>query len=438
MSAEQLQFLLLWDDAKNVAATVRQHVKALKGLSRHRVVPMSMMGDLPVGLDLHRFDGVIVHYSLALCVDSSVSPSARRLLGEFSGLKCLFIQDEYRHVDRSIAAMREIGLDILFTCVPEPEIEKVYTNERLPGVSKVNVLTGYVDESLFAYSVPPYKSRKVDIGYRARKVPAWLGELGLEKWQIGQRVAVDASRFGLAVDLAYREEERLYGDAWLKFMANCRATLGVESGASVFDFSGRIQVAVERDLVAEPSLSFEDLRKRHFLEEEGKIRLNQISPRCFEAAALRTLMILYDGEYSGRLVPWRHYVPLRKDHSNFEEVVEVLRDSGRAEKIIDNAYREVALGYENSFRAMADCFDHAVSQRANSRAKLPIINPYSDEELNAIASNLSAASRRLIVRRKVRTSLYFLLFRFLLGWLPERFRDRLQAFMRNLSISRAQ
>ena len=95
--------------------------------------------------------------------------------------------------------------------------------------------------------------------------------------------------------------------------------LGVESGASVFDFTGEIQSKVEQYEKENPGADFYEIRDKFFKKEDGKISLNQISPRCFEAAALKTLMILYEGEYSGILVPWRHYVPLKKDHSNIRK-----------------------------------------------------------------------------------------------------------------------
>ena len=95
-------------------------------------------------------------------------------------------------------------------CTPK-EVESVYPVSKLPGVIRHNVLTGYVDESLLGLSVPDPATRPIDIGYRARKLPAWLGELAQEKWNIGRRVAEDAPRFGLTIDFAHREEERLYG-----------------------------------------------------------------------------------------------------------------------------------------------------------------------------------------------------------------------------------
>ena len=51
-----------------------------------------------------------------------------------------------------------------------------------------------------------------------------------------------------------------------------------------------------------PFGSFEDVPS-HLLEEDGKIDLQVISPRCFEAASLGTVMILYPGDYSGILKP---------------------------------------------------------------------------------------------------------------------------------------
>ena len=197
--------------------------------------------------------------------------------------------------------------------------------------------------------------RKIDIGYRGRNVPAWLGELGQEKIRIGVRVRDEAPAYGLNVDISFREEDRLYGDAWIKFVSSCKGMLGVESGSSVVDFTGDIQRNVERHVSSKPGTSFAELRERYFAEIEGKINFAQISPRCFESAALRTLMILYEGEYSGVLVPWRHYVPLKKDHSNLAEVVDVLRDASRLDQIVTQAYEEVAKNPKWSFaQSVAD------------------------------------------------------------------------------------
>lgn len=275
-----LHIALLHHRPERIAATVHNHLDCLAGASSHKVYPIPMMGDLPPGLDLDGFDVVALHYTLVLASEAYVSAAARAQLARARSLKVVFIQDEYRHVNATIDALRAIDAGLLMTCVPANEIEKVYSSQRLPKTKKVNVLTGYVDRELCARDVPPYAQRRIDVGYRARKLPPWLGDLSQEKTRIALQFGADAPAYGLVCDLGYREEERLYGERWINFISNCRATLGVESGASVFDFDGEVEAGVKRDLMESPSTPYDVLRRRHFEHLEGRIRLNQISPRA--------------------------------------------------------------------------------------------------------------------------------------------------------------
>jgi hypothetical protein len=199
----------------------------------------------------------------------------------------------------------------------------------------------------------------------------------------------------LKCDISTREQDRVYGEKWVRFVSGCKAFIGAESGSGVCDFTGEIQRRVEEHILREPDVPFETVRDLYFKEEDGRLMMNVISPRCFEAAALRTLMILYEGHYSGRLIPWRHYVPLKKDHSNMAEVVEVLRDAGRAQAIVDTAFREVALNPENSFAAMVRQVDRAIGRafRADMAAKEP---PYDEGALSGMAKR---EGRRREIRR---------------------------------------
>jgi hypothetical protein len=366
---KRLEVLLLTDFDRPTASTVRDHIESFRMHSRHRFRRLQMLGDIPPSLDLSRFDAMIIHYTLIACMENYLSRATRASIGAFPGLKAMFIQDEYRFVDRTAAAMRELGINLLFTCVPEPEIEKVYPAQSLPGVAKINVLTGYVPHDLLGRPAP--STRPIDIGYRGRRLPEYLGRLAREKWEIAERVAADAPKFGLVTDISCREEDRIYGEAWIDFVSRCKAMLGVESGASVFDFTGAIANAVRDHLCREPDASYETLERLYLAKHEGKICLNQISPRCFEAAALRTLMILYEGDYSGILKPWRHYVPLKKDHSNMAEVVSVLRNEPKVSEITERAYREIALdrrySYANAVAQTDSSIEAAIQPQMISR-----------------------------------------------------------------------
>jgi hypothetical protein len=372
-SCPKLELLLLCDYNDGTASTIIEHIRGVRRFSRHKVRILSSRGEVPTALDLRRFDGLIIHYTLVACLDAFIGPTTRNLVKEFSGLKMAFVQDDYRFINQTVDAMHDLGIDILFGLAPEDIVDEVYAPDRLPNVIRETVLAGYVPENLTKRSVPPYANRKIDVGYRARKLPAWLGSLGQQKWIIADFFLDYAKTQDWVCDISTSEYDRIYGEDWIKFITNCKAMIGSESGSSVCDFTGDIQKNVEAHERNYPDTSFKVLRDLYFREEDGRLPMNVISPRCFEAAALRTLMILYEGRYSNRLVPWRHYVPLRLDHSNMSEVVAVMQDPVRAQSIIDLAYKEVALNPENAVASMVAKMDRAIDRKFNEdrRATLP-------------------------------------------------------------------
>jgi hypothetical protein len=270
-----------------------------------------------------------------------------------------------------------MGIDVLFTCVPEGEIDKVYPSAALPGLTKVNNLTGYVPESLIHVKAPLIAQRPIDVGYRTRRPPHWLGQLGYEKWQIAERFAHHAEGSGLRLNLSSVEGERLYGAGWTGFITSCKSVLGSESGSSVFDFDGTVRVAVEQFVASHPNATFEEVQRTFLRPHEGRVNYGQISPRCFEAAALRTAMVLYEGKYSGILQASRHYIPLKKDFSNFDAVLETLRDVRKLQQIADCAYEEVARNEAYSYRAFVALFDGVVAREFERRGKTRTRSPYT-------------------------------------------------------------
>lgn len=349
------------------AATSTQHYLATSDYSEFEVVNLVNLGRLPRWLNLERFDAVIVHYSIYLAANY-LPYEDRKRLGDFKGVKVLSIQDEYRHVLRTIECIREIDFDILLTCVPTQEIEKVYP-QRLVRARKINVLTGYVPNELLDRETRPIAERPLDLGYRARKLPEWYGELAREKWTIVDELKARLPA-NLKTDLSYREDDRIYGDAWFEFIQSCRAVVGVESGANVFDFTGDIQKQADH-LQFELHAEADEVARRVTTGLDGKVRLNQISPRCFEAAVLQTPMILFEGEYSGVLHPWRHYIPLKKDYSNLDEVLKCLADTEFLEKIARTTYREIALNPNFSYKAYVAMVDLEMKKEFVSRGMKP-------------------------------------------------------------------
>jgi hypothetical protein len=419
-----MEILLLCDYPRNGPATVRNHIDAIVGMSRHRVHSLAVLRQLPPHLDLERFDAVVLHYSVFATGPTSLDAEALRRISAFGGIKLVFLQDEHRNIDERVAAMRELGADVLFTCVPAAEVEKLYPTAALPRLRRITTLTGYVSPNLVARCVPPPERRPIDVGYRARRLPPWVGELGQEKRRIAERFARDARGFGLVCDISYREEDRLHGEAWFSFVMRCRAMLGTESGASVVDRDGAVAARVQAYLDLHPEAPFEKIRNATFAAEEGKIRLNQISPRCFEAAALRTLLILYPGQYSGILEPHRHYLPLQKDHSNMAEVVRWLRDRERVAAVVNAAYREVACNPAYGFASFVAEFDAAVGEAAKARGARAHARPYTTREF-ARAVRPAPAELAYRLRRDLLEATYRFVFGRILAALPDPLRDKL-------------
>jgi hypothetical protein len=372
--------------ANTQAETVTEYLDSFSKYSDHNIYEISMLHYFPERIDLNRFDAVITHYSLSIgpMLNHYLGPNLVRQLKSFKGLKAAFLQDEYREIKTYWKHINELGINVLFSCLPSDEVSKVYPQIEVPNLQVVNVLTGYVPEALLQQSVMPINHRPIDVGYRTRKMWYWLGALAHEKWFISEefkRLAT-AKNLDLKLDLSNREGDRLYGKAWTNFVASCRTVLGVESGASIIDFDGLLERRVDQYTSKNPGATFEEVSELFLKPFEGSLRLHQISPRCFEAAALRTPMILFEGTYSGVLQPERHYIPLRKDFSNFDEVIIKIKDNSYLQRLADRTYQEIALNPRWSYRSFVNIIDEAVKIGVQSQKTTISLNPYVRSEFD--------------------------------------------------------
>lgn len=395
-------FLTNRPTANTQASTVTEYLDALSRFSQHSVFEVSMLNRFPSRLQLDRFDAVVIHYSLSIgpLINHYLGSDLIARLKKYRGLKAALIQDEYREIQTYWRHINELGLDVLFSCVPDDEIHKVYPPDRVPGLRVVNVLTGYVPEALVNYPSLPVAARPIDVGYRSRKMPYWLGRLGHEKTFIADEFGRRGARYGLRLDLSTKEGERLYGETWTRFVASCRAVIGVESGASIIDFDGQLERRVDDYCALNPQATFEEVFDLFLAPFEGSLRLHQISPRCFEAAALRTPMILFEGAYSGILKRDRHFIPLKKDFSNFDEVLAKLADSPGLQAMADRTYAEIACDPSYSYKAFVERVDSVLSQEVVRRNTVTPVSQYETSSfVSAVRWSLGYSIHRWITLR---------------------------------------
>jgi hypothetical protein len=330
-----------------------EHVDALKRYSRFNVWNVNTELGFPEVLKRVQFKILVLHYSLFV-------PPHYHLDEKFldyidicrNSYKVAFFQDEYRFCQQRFAFLNRRNIDCVYTLVEPTYFEDAY--QKYTTVPKlVYTLPGYVSDDLIALAkkmAKPENEREIDVGYRARRLPFYMGKASQEKHTIATRFLQRANASGLKMDIETDERQRIYGKGWYKFLANCRAVLGVEAGVSIFDLEDKVRGECERLISENPTISFEEISKKVLQPWEGNIPYRTISPRHFEAAAFRVCQILFEGNYSGVMQPMVHYIPLEKDFSNYEDVIRMFKDRKLRSELTENAYRDLIASGKYSYR----------------------------------------------------------------------------------------
>jgi len=372
-SRKRLKVAVLYDCMISMhVSTIREHLEAFDKYSYHAITYVPATPEFwkrsayeVVGLvDFSVFDVVIIHYSIRLSVLNHLDNGLAQVLEKYNGLKVLFIQDEYEGTEIARSWMDKLKFDVVYTCVPQEGLEYVYPSYRFPVTEFLPTLTGYVpeDPTLERYS-KPLSERELLIAYRGRKLPAVYGQLGYEKYRIGVEMKRIAGMRGLPVDIEVDDSKRIYGSAWYEFLGSARATLGTESGANVFDFDGSLRTEINRLMAEKPEITFKEISAQVLASHEGCVRMNQISPKMFEAIRLRTALVLFEGSYSGVIRPNEHYISLKKDFSNIDEILAKLKDDEYLSHLTDRAYQDVVASGKFSYRSFIEGVDADIGCR---------------------------------------------------------------------------
>jgi len=195
--------------------------------------------------------------------------------------------------------------------------------------------TGYVsDRWINSWQNPKsHDMREIDVSYRASKLPANFGSLGILKSEIATRFLEAIPNCKLRVDISTDSKDMIPGHLWHEFMENSRFCLMTGSGSSLLDETGSIRKKVRAFCSEFPDAGFTEIERNCFPKQDCKYLFNMISPRNIEAALAETVQIGTPGLYSGLLKPMEHYIPLEEDCSNISEVLLMMNDVALVERI---------------------------------------------------------------------------------------------------------
>ena len=118
-----------------------------------------------------------------------------------------------------------------------------------------------------------------------------------------------------------------------------------------------------------PELTFEEVSEQ-MPEGWDSYEFFALSPRHLEAVITKTAQVLVEGSYSGVLEAGRHYLPVRSDLSDLEDVLEQLQDPSVGARITEQAYEDIYRSKRYTYSVFADEVWHALGEGA-SRRRLP-------------------------------------------------------------------
>lgn len=345
---------------------------------------LNVFGSIPFYIKYFKYDAVILHYTYLAGERflPDVKHWKRKIdgLSKISGYKVIIPQDEYDHTDRLWELCKIAEIKEIYSCfTSEADIKKAYPVQEVGSAKVYSVFTGYVDENAIIDSsdkIRPYKERPIDIGYRARKLPAYFGKHGQLKYELVELFSNALANSDFTYDISNtnqslsNENPNLVklGNKWYEFLLNCKAFIGCEGGSSLLDVDGSIKEKVIEYSNAHPNDTFEEIEDKCFPGLDYNIRCFAISPRHFEAALCKTLQILVEGDYGGAFKPWEHYVPLKRDFSNLKEILAFIKDNEKCQTIINNAYRDIVLSKKYTYSTFVSLIIDNIKRNTNNHS----------------------------------------------------------------------
>lgn len=287
------------------------------------------------------FDGIIMNYCFLGNRASFYDIQSHRWswLKDSPATKIALCQDDYTDHLTLDEWLRDLDVAVIYSPVQE-NLDVLYPNNWGRAKFKEG-LTSYTDSKQIAELESyrrPFSERQIDVGTRVRYLPPVFGRYGRQKGESAEQFDELAAEAGFKTDISTKPEDVLFGSNWLRFLGNCKFTLGSKGGSSIADPRGEVRKKVARFLESNPGAGFAAVEDACFPGLDNKYVFAGVSPRLFEAAALGTCQILLRDEYVGGIEAYKDYIPLDNDLSNIEEVFDLMRDEDACKSMIASCY----------------------------------------------------------------------------------------------------
>ena len=265
------------------------------------------------------------------------------------GKLVVFIGNEYNLLADKIKFIRSVEADYVCSQLPFEAACWLYAD---CSRSKILAIPHALNPKL--YSPDPCSSRKIDIGFIGHLYHTLIGDM--ERTNLIQFFQWNSKGRGMNCDI---RTQRLPREKWAQFLKACRGILGAESGTYYLDRTGQIIEDVKKYVKAHPDASFGEVYEIFFKNCLSPVSGKAISSRHFEPVGTKTCQILIEGYYNGILKPDEHYISVKKDLSNIEDVIRRFKDDSYRNAMVEKSYEYAMDGH--TYRHRVDTLLGAIS-----------------------------------------------------------------------------
>ncbi len=265
---------------------------------------------------------------------NNMSFPIRKIIEKTNIPKAFFIGNEYKLMPEKLRFINKLKFDLVFSQTNNINVHELYKTNLNANIEwSPNCL---VEKEIFNYKMN-FNERPITIGYRSYASPFYTGNN--ERVEIANFFKIFADQKGLTSDISLDPQDRFNSKDYAKFLNKCKFQIGTEAGTDYFELTDATRYSVNSYLDSRQA-DWSEIYEL-FFRSKKKLPLRLITGRNIEAAACGTIQLLFEGEYNGFLKPDIHYIELKKDFSNINEVEKRMNDNHLLKEIRKNCFNLV-------------------------------------------------------------------------------------------------
>ena len=366
---------------KPLRNTVKSFIECFKKFSNHIVFYHNACLVLPENFKKIKWDLVVFHTTFLITrYNQFLFKELTSKLSFFKNknfLKVAIPQDEGGGGEFLCKFLKNFRVTVVFTQLYEDKDIKIVYKDLVSSINFEKVLSGYTDNTEIKKFSNFSKNKSNDFIYRTFSAKSRNGSLGYKKILLGEFFLKQLKKNKFKYDISVNVKDTLFSTKWIKSVSNAKYTIGVEGGSSLYDPVYRLRDKCLEYEKKYPMSSFQQIEKNCFKGLDKKISGAVITPRMFEAAMAKTCMLLVEGKYNGILIKNVHYIPIKNDLSNIQDILKKLNEESR-KKITERCYKDLIISQKYSYENFTKSFFKKLKlDNLNKKKRFNFLSYYS-------------------------------------------------------------